>query len=394
MKPESAFAGNGGYYLHQRLHERRLAATVIADYAEFLSALDDGVELAERGAVITEAQVLADERVLDGLALRSERSAEDGLVSRARTGSVAETLDVFQLRLRHLRFVRLIAEAVDERGKALDFFFPHKRVLQLALVSFLFLRGEGGVVAGVAARFAVFYLVDDVDDLIEEHSVVRNDDDRAAVFDKVILEPFDRAKIEVVGRLVEEQHLRFREQEPQQRDLRALAAGELAQRARKIAFREAETLDGGLVLFYVCVAAELLEALVKPRILARVFLAAVAFDRFERGVHRAFGFEQVGIGGQQLLLKRAAVVRLEVLLEAAQDGGAGLVKAEVGLASALKHIDLAGQRAEQRRFAAAVAPDNRDFFVIADGEVYFGQYRLAVVFDRAVGYDYLHVFSL
>ena len=160
--------------------------------------------------------------------------------------------------------MRFVAEAFDQRVETLGLLFTHQRVLQLAFVILLFLRGEGSVVAGVAAHFAVFYFIDDVDDLVEEHSVVRDDDDRAAIFDEIILEPFDGAQIEMVRRLVKQQHLRLREQEFEQCELRALAAGKLAQRARKVAFRKAEALDCGLVFLLVSIPAELLEALVEP----------------------------------------------------------------------------------------------------------------------------------
>ena len=56
---------------------------------------------------------------------------------------------------------------------------------------------------------------------------MRDRDDGAVVLVQVALEPRDRLGVEVVGRLVEEQQVGLREQQPAQRDPAPLAAREL-----------------------------------------------------------------------------------------------------------------------------------------------------------------------
>ena len=52
-------------------------------------------------------------------------------------------------------------------------------------------------------------------------------DDGAGVAVEELLEPRDRFRVEMVGRLVQQQHVRFRQQQPAECDAAALAAGQL-----------------------------------------------------------------------------------------------------------------------------------------------------------------------
>ena len=60
--------------------------------------------------------------------------------------------------------------------------------------------------------------------VVEEVAIVRDGDDRARVFLQEVLEPGDRLGIEMVGRLVEQQHVRLGQQQSAQRDPAAFAA--------------------------------------------------------------------------------------------------------------------------------------------------------------------------
>ena len=74
---------------------------------------------------------------------------------------------------------------------------------------------------------AAVELEDPARDVVEEVAIVGDRDDGALVLLEVALEPRDRLGVEVVGRLVEEQQVGRREQQPAQRDAPALATGEL-----------------------------------------------------------------------------------------------------------------------------------------------------------------------
>ncbi len=63
--------------------------------------------------------------------------------------------------------------------------------------------------------------------VVEEVAVVRDADDGTRVLLEVFLEPGDGLGVEMVGRLVEQEHVGLRQQQAAERDAAALAAGEL-----------------------------------------------------------------------------------------------------------------------------------------------------------------------
>ena len=65
-------------------------------------------------------------------------------------------------------------------------------------------------------------------DVVEKIAVVGHRDDGARILLQIALEPGDRFRVEVVRRLIEQQHVGLREQQPAQRDAPLLAARELA----------------------------------------------------------------------------------------------------------------------------------------------------------------------
>ncbi len=73
--------------------------------------------------------------------------------------------------------------------------------------------------------------MDAVDDAVEEAPVVRDHEQRAVEGGEEALEPLQAVAVEVVGRLVEQQHLRVLEQRRRQQGARLLAAGEPVKRA-------------------------------------------------------------------------------------------------------------------------------------------------------------------
>ena len=93
--------------------------------------------------------------------------------------------------------------------------------LQLALLG----RFEGGEVAGIGAQLAAIELDDACRHRIEKGAIVRDQQQRTAEVVEQILQPQDGVEVEVVGRLVEQQHLGRGNQRLCQRDslLRAAA---------------------------------------------------------------------------------------------------------------------------------------------------------------------------
>ena len=90
----------------------------------------------------------------------------------------------------------------------------------------LLLLEPAGVVALVRDPLAAVELEDPAGDVVEEVAVVGDGDDGARVVGEEALEPGDRLGVEVVRRLVEEQQVGRRQQQPAERDAAALAAGQ------------------------------------------------------------------------------------------------------------------------------------------------------------------------
>ena len=72
-------------------------------------------------------------------------------------------------------------------------------------------------------------------DLVEHVAVVGDQHQPAAERGQPLLEELDRVEVEVVGRLVEDQHLVLADQQPGQRGALGLAAGQLVRSARRAA---------------------------------------------------------------------------------------------------------------------------------------------------------------
>src|SRR5207253_2226866 len=94
------------------------------------------------------------------------------------------------------------------------------------------------VVAGEDRDYAVAQLPDRCRDRIEEVAVVRDDDQRAPPRRQRALQPLQRLQVEVVGGLVQQQHVRVLQQRARQPQPRAFAAGEVARLPRPELLRQ------------------------------------------------------------------------------------------------------------------------------------------------------------
>ena len=92
-----------------------------------------------------------------------------------------------------------------------------------------------GVVALPRDAAAAVELEDPLGGVVEEVAVVGDRDHGAGVAGEELLQPLDRFGVEVVGRFVEQQHVRLLQQQAAQRDAALLAAGQLADDRRPTA---------------------------------------------------------------------------------------------------------------------------------------------------------------
>ena len=92
---------------------------------------------------------------------------------------------------------------------------------ELRLAPLLF---EGRVVALVERQPAAFEMQNMGGDVVEQIAVVADDEDARRIARQIIDEPQRAFKIEIVGRLVEQQQIGLREQHRGERDAHAPAA--------------------------------------------------------------------------------------------------------------------------------------------------------------------------
>ena len=154
-------------------------------------------------------------------------------VRQPQRASLLRRLDAFGLQplepclvLVHLRELALAAVALDQLPLARDLPGLDGRVLRGALVALDALAVEGAVVAPERGQAPIAQLPDPLDRSVEECAVVGGDEQGAGPPAEVLLEPLERADVEVVRRLVEEQQVGVRDDEPGERGARLLATGQ------------------------------------------------------------------------------------------------------------------------------------------------------------------------
>ena len=82
-----------------------------------------------------------------------------------------------------------------------------------------------------------------IGDAFDQVAVVRDDQQRAGPGVEEVLDRREHVGVEVVGGLVEDQHVRLGEQHDQQLQATLLAAGQVAHRSRELTLGEAEPLQ-------------------------------------------------------------------------------------------------------------------------------------------------------
>ena len=159
------------------------------------------------------------------------------------------------------------------------FFLDQARVLLLQ---------PRGIVALPRNAAAAIELEDPLGRVVEEVAIVRDRDDRARKALQEMLEPFDRFGVEMVGRLVEQQHVRLGQQQAAERDAALLAA----RKRRDLRFprRQAQRIGGdferALERVRVAGGEDRLQALLLGRELVEIgaFLGIGRVDGFELGL--------------------------------------------------------------------------------------------------------------
>ncbi len=192
-----------------------------------------------------------------------------------------------------------------------------------------------------------------VDGDVEEVAVVRHQDDRARIGAEELLEPVPRLEVEMVRRLVEQQHVRALEEQAGERDPHLPAAAELADVSLEVRLAKAEPREHRLGAALEIVATAVVPLLAGGGILLHQLRVAVGA--------RVGGFQPVlEIATTKLervdLVERGQrrdehgpAARADDLLRQVADGRSLL---EANLASV--GLDEPGNDAKERRLAGAV----------------------------------------
>ena len=152
------------------------------------------------------------------------------------------------------------AEALDEALEARDLGGLELRLGPLAVDGQGPLAPEGRVAHRPQARPAAVELQHAGRQRLQEPPVVGHEHDRRAEVADGALQPLDRAEVEVVGGLVQQQHVRLRHQGAGERRPRQLAAREAGQRPRQVLLGDPETAQDALHPRAPGVAARALQA--------------------------------------------------------------------------------------------------------------------------------------
>ena len=193
-------------------------------------------------------------------------------------------------------------------------------------------------------------------DPLQKAVVVRYDEKRAAQAGEVIRKPRDMRLIEKVRRLVEQQHVRFLEQQLREDRLRALPAAHLPQWARKADRRQPEARRDLFDPRVDPVKIPLLEQRLQRRgpFQTRLILRAPRIEP----EHFVLGRVKLGKGRPQKTAHRHRRLRGGVLVEAA-DAHLRLPDDAARIRHKLPRAD-----ADQRAFSGAVRADDADMLAL------------------------------
>ena len=190
---------------------------------------------------------------------------------------------------------------------------------------------------------------------------MRDHEDGAGELREFVLEPLEVLQVEVVGRLVEQQHVGVGRQRARQRRARQLAAREGRELALHVGLFEAESAQYGLDVDAPRVAADLVELGLRRRVGVHGGVGVVAarhrlFELGQAPLDRLNIAEQLG----HVEPERAAVGARRTLVVQRHAPAAR----NADLAAIGRH--LAGDDAQQRRLADTVAAHEAEALARAD----------------------------
>ena len=253
----------------------------------------------------------------------------------------------------HLHVLALAPVALDELDLARDRVLVRLGLALRPGVPLDALAVVGAVVAPEHRQPAIAQLPDPRHRGIEERAVVRRHEQGARAAPEVLLQPFDGADVEVVGRLVEQEQVRIGDDEAGERGPRLLAAGDRRGRAGPLVAHEPEARERLVDPLVERVAAQDVEAVLEVGVGGAggvtVVLEASQLLGHPLEVRRAVPHGRAEVGRRHERLVEVRLLAQQAEAEAPLAGRAAAVR-----------LVLPGGDPEQRRLAGAVGPDEAD----------------------------------
>ena len=236
---------------HDTLHQGRFTLTVLTYERHFLATLDGKVHMVEDGMLaIILSHLIADDRIIATAETRRELEMHllgIHLIHLDRN----DFLQLLDAALHLYSLGWLIAETLDE-------------VLNIGYFLLLVLISTELLLTALGTKYhilVVFHLVilypsagnlqGAVGYIIDKGTVVTYQHHRLGTLRQELLQPLDTLDIEVVGRLIEEEHIRLLEQDLCQLDTHTPSTGELPGRTVEIFTDKTQTAQRALYLSLV-----------------------------------------------------------------------------------------------------------------------------------------------
>ena len=373
--PGAHRAGGRLALLGEGLDQGRLAGAVGADEDDVLAAFElrGWRRRAACGPAPRSSPLTSFSTTRPGPLRFDEGEAQVAAIARFGLDAVAlDLVDLLEPRLRLFGLGRLVAEALDEALHPLDLRLLALDRLAAGDLARRLLLAPGVPGAGEEAAALGLQLEHRGADRLEEPAVVGDEDDGGVEVDEVALEPFQRGNVEVVRRLVEQQQVGAGGEGTGQRGPGQLAAGEGRELSRGRLLAEAEAAEHGEDVVAPAVAAARFEPLLRRRVGPHRLLVGGA------GAHRRLQARQLGLGllhvgaaGEDVVAERDRVVARRALVVQ------GHPRAFLQGDAARVGRPLAGEDAQQRRLADAVAPGERHPLARLELEGDVGEEQLA-----------------
>ena len=285
---------------HQHLKQCGLADTVGTYYADSLTALDVKIYIFEkflgpRSIAECLAEIFCVYDVLAALEVFLEAELHLA-VACTRLFCQFHSREAFFSRCSSLGqlFCTVLLEATDHLFLTIYLLLLLLVLSQLRFTAIFSLHRIEAVASFVYIQLVIIDFKYPVDRLIQEVSVVRYYYDSSLVVFQILFQPLESSDVQMVGRFVKEQDVRFSEEQTRQRQPRSFAAGKSRYLLVVAVFLERHATEHTCYLAFVCISAQILVSFVEGVVpFEKLMVFYVFFDLLEKSLHLTFHLREV-----------------------------------------------------------------------------------------------------